>query len=160
MHKLKVTKAFFLSIILIVAAQPTANSLPSKEKELILKKDDCGLLVENPHLSDSLRKKGIKAVKVNVISKCIYVQERIVFNIELLKRGYFGWKIVKSFPRIITKPKPSPFRVEIKDAYVECKNIKPTLYWARAFSTVTIAGKSYSTPLVYSQNNRLFRCGT
>ena len=63
----------------LVAPYSNANAEPIYQNTAIFKKGDCGLKVEDPHISDSLLKKKIVAIKVNVTSKCIYP---LVFDLE------------------------------------------------------------------------------
>jgi hypothetical protein len=116
----------------------------------MFKKGDCGLIVEDPHISDSLLKKKIVAIKVNVTSKCIYPQQKVIFEITLIKKGALGWQVAHSFPAKDISPTTSPFRIKYKDSYVVCKNKLKTIYMARATARATIGGKVYSSPLVYS----------
>lgn len=125
----------------------------------IFRPDDCGLTVEDPHISSSKLKKKEVGIKVNVTSTCDYIQQRVEFQIDLLKKGAFGWVHVEHFYREISKPKPSPFKVEIKDAFIACKNFKPTIFLAKASAKVTVGGKIYETPIIYSNQSPLIRCG-
>ncbi len=138
----------------------TVHAEPTYQNAAYFNKGECGLTVEDPHISDSMLKKGRKGMKVNVTSTCIYAQESVIFDIQLLKKGSLGWRVVESFPKKITYPKGSPFKIERKDAFVECTNNKKTIYMARASSKSRFAGKVYQTPLVYSNETGYISCGT
>jgi len=147
--------------LLIQLGFPTnVRAEPTYQNAAYFNKGECGLTVEDPHISNSMLKKGRKGIKVNVTSTCIYAQESVIFDIQLLKKGSFGWRVVKSFPKKITYPKGSPFKIERKDAFVECTNNKKTVFMARASSKSRFAGKTYQTPLVYSNETGYISCGT
>ena len=143
----------------LVAPYSNANAEPIYQNTAIFKKGDCGLKVEDPHISDSLLKKKIVAIKVNVTSTCIYPQQKVTVTVTLFRKGFFGWVAIPAAPETIDKPKPSPFKVEFKKIYFECKSNKRTQYWAKAKATAVIAGQVHNSPEIYSQNNVYLNCG-
>lgn len=145
--------------LILIVDVPSTNAYSSNQYSAIFKKGDCGLTVEDPHISDSLLKKKIVAIKVNVTSNCIYPQQKVVFEISLLRKGTLGWKIVKSFPAKAITPSSSPYKIEYKDSFVVCTNTKKTIYMARATAKATIGGKIYISPLVYSNETPPIACG-
>ena len=64
------------------------------------------------------------------------------------------------FKRELTELTPSPFKVEVKDAYYKCLNKLKTKYWARARAWALIAGEVHPSPVVYSAKSRILACGT
>jgi len=143
----------------LVAPYSNANAEPIYQNTAIFKKGDCGLKVEDPHISDSLLKKKIVAIKVNVTSTCIYPQQKVVFEITLLKKGALGWNVAYPFPAKAITPTTSPYKIEYKDSFVKCANTKKTIYMARALAKATIGGKVYISPLVYSNETLPIACG-
>jgi hypothetical protein len=144
---------------MILLPYSNANAEPIYQNTSMFKKGDCGLTVEDPHISDSLLKKKIVAIKVNVTSKCVYPQQKVVFEITLLKKGALGWTIVKPFPAKAIAPTTSPYKIESKDSFIVCRNSKKTIYMARALAKATIGGKVYISPLVYSNETPPIACG-
>jgi hypothetical protein len=106
-----------------------------------------------------LLKRKIVAIKINVTSKCVYPQQKVIFEITLLKKGALGWNVVKPFPAKAITPTTSPYKIEYKDSYVVCKNKLKTIYMARASAKATIDGKIYISPLVYSNETLPIACG-
>ena len=155
---LKPAISWFIAATLLLPYS-NANADPIYQNTAIFKKGDCGLIVEDPHISNSLLKKEKVAIKVNVTSKCIYPQLKVVFEITLLRKGAFGWSVVKTFPTKTVIPTSSPYKIEYKNSYVECTNTKKTIYLARATARATIGGKIYSSPLVYSNETLPIPCG-
>ena len=155
---LRPTKSLLLAAALVLPYS-SAYAEPIYQNSAIFKKGDCGLTVEDPHISDSLLKRKIVAIKVNVTSKCVYPQQKVVFEITLLRKGALGWSVAKPFlPKTLT-PTTSPYKIEYKDSYVVCKNKLKTIYMARALAKATIGGKVYISPLVYSNETLPIACG-
>lgn len=153
-----------LTISLLIATTfylpfPNAHAEPIYQNTSMFKKGDCGLIVEDPHISDSLLRKKIVAIKVNVTSKCVYPQQKVVLEISLLKKGALGWRVAKPFLPVTLTPTTSPYKIEYKDSYVVCKNKLKTIYMARASAKATIGGKIYISPLVYSNETLPIACG-
>ena len=94
-----------------------------------------------------------------VISNVIYPQQKVTVQVTLFRKGFFGWVAKPAKPRTISKPKPSPFKIEFKEIYFECKSTKRTKYWAKARATAIIAGESHNTPDIYSENTAYLNCG-
>lgn len=163
---MKISRKIFTALmvgLLTISNTQIARSEPVFQNALNFKKGDCGLTVEKPHISKSLlnrKDNPFAGVKVNVYSECIYAQQSVDFQIELLKKGRFGWQSVNKFPYINVKPKVSPFKIEIKDAYVKCISSKKSKYVARASAQVTIGGKIYASPTIYSLESDYINCGT
>ena len=154
-----IEKVIGITLLLFILFPYSAQAETPAYVNTIFRNGDCGLFVEDPHISSSKLKNKEVGIKVNVTSKCQYVQQKVEFQIELLKKGALGWVSVKHFSREITKPKPSPFKVEIKDAFIPCSNFKATIFLARASAKVTVGGKIYATPLVYSNQSPPIKCG-
>ena len=156
-YRIGITLALILTCNLPLNAA-TANASTSN---ILFKPNDCRLIIEDAHISNWLlkNKKTIRAVKANVTSECEYPQQKVIFKIFLNKKIGGRWVMVQKFTRNITNPKPSPFRVEVKDAWVECKNLKKTRFVVTARSWTTIAGKEYSSLPGVSANEKVLNCG-
>lgn len=159
MNKLNIPISTIFALLIPLSMVPNANAEPTYQNSILFKKGDCGLTVEDPHISDSLLKKKIVAIKVNVTSKCIYPQQKVIFEITLLKKGALGWKVAHPFPPKAISPTTSPYKIEYKDSYVVCENKIKTIYMARALAKATIGGKLYISPLVYSNETLPIPCG-
>lgn len=159
---MKTSRLINISLALAMLATlhvPASHAEPSIYTNAIFQKGDCGLTVEDPHISGSMLKKSQLGIKINVTSICKYPQQKFSADIELLRKGAFGWVSIKHFPVLVEKPEPSPFKIEIKNAFIQCKNTKATIYLARATAQVTIAGKTYVSPLIYSNKTAPIKCG-
>ena len=158
----KILKYKFL-VIPILTFQLSFQSSPAMAEisNVLYFKDDCRLVIEDAHLSKSLlkSKKSVTAVKANVSSQCIYSQQKVIFQIWLSKKIGENWVTVQKFTRVVTKPAPSPFNIEVKDAWVECKNSQRTKYLVIARSWTTIAGKEYASKVGRSKNEVELACG-
>ena len=140
---------------------PASFAEPTIYSNAIYQKGDCMLVVEDAHISKSLlkNKKPVMAVKANVSSNCIYAQQKVIFQIWLYKQIGENKVLVEKFQRTVNSPKPSPFKVEIKDAWVTCKNTQRTKYIVQARSWTFIAGKEYASLVGRSLNDVVLPCG-
>ena len=66
-----------LGMLLLLPVQ-NAVADPIVSNVVQFNKGDCGLTVEDPHISNSLLKKKIRAVKINLTSTCTYTQDKVV----------------------------------------------------------------------------------
>ena len=100
-----------LGILLLLPVQ-NAIADPTVSNVVHFNKGDCGLTVEDPHISNSLLKKKIRAVKINLTSTCTYPQDKVTVTVTLYRKGFFGWVALPSKQATIDKPRPSPYKVE------------------------------------------------
>jgi hypothetical protein len=124
-------------------------------------KGDCKLIIENAHISKSLLKgqKPFIAVKANVASKCIYPQQKVIFQIWILKKVGSTWIKSKPFERDANPPLANPYLVNVKDAWIKCKNSTINTYLIQARSWATINGKEYASLVGISEKEIALPCG-
>lgn len=149
----------FITIALSASTSLSCNAIEIISPVLFTK-DDCKLNVENPHISSSILKRNEKAIKANVTSECIYPQQKVIFRIIIQKHSWFGFREVQTFVRPVSNPKPSPFNVTVKDAYITCTNSIRTQYRIVAHAYVWIGGHPYPSLFGQSEKPQYFNCGT
>lgn len=145
--------------VLLTPIQSTAAELNTNS--VLFVKGDCQLIIEDAHISKSLLKgqKPFSAVKANVASKCIYPQQKVTFQIWILKKSGKSWIKSKPFERFAVAPMPSPYLVNVKDVWIKCKNSTLNIYLIQARSWTTINGKEYASVVGISKKEIPLRCG-
>jgi hypothetical protein len=161
MKKLVIRLTTFV-ILIASAFIPTASAQENLVQPALYVKGDCKLIIEDAHISSYLLNKKVgptRAVKANLVSECKYPQQKVIFQIWFLKKINGEWVKNKGTIKVVNSPLPNPYYVEMKEAYIECKNRKLTTYLIQARSWTTISGKEYPSLVGVSKNPTSIYCG-
>ena len=121
----------------------------------------CFIRVDNPHLSDSIKKqKGFEAVKVNATSKCDKQIRNLSLTVIIYKKGFFRNHEVVVGTFKISELIPAFQKVENKGTWEKCKNRKPSQYFGVAYAKAVINGKYMQTLRVRTDKIVALPCGT
>lgn len=121
----------------------------------------CFIRVDNPHISNSIRKlKGYDAVKVNAVSSCNKPMRNLKFTVEIHKRGFFrNYKVITEsieIPSWIAANR----KIENKVTWKRCKNKTPSRYFGVAYAQALIDEKEMRTLPVTTEKTMSLPCGT
>jgi len=122
-------------------------------------RSNCYIKVDDPHISKYFLRRGERKVKVNARSFCAPGHRNVRITIEIWKDGRVGSNFVMKFS---TNPVSSTSRgilVEMKNASVLCKDLRPTNYFAYAYGEAEVNGKRRKTPIAVTDHLNL-KCGT
>jgi hypothetical protein len=149
--------ARYLSSILILAT----TNCPSYANAVTPPLTKCFIRVDNPHLSNSIKKlKGFDAVKVKATSTCDQQIRNLKITVEIYKKGFLrNYEVVKGSYEM-AELIPANQKVENKGTWERCKNRKRTRYFGVAYAEAIINGKYMSTNRVWTDKIVLLACGT
>lgn len=121
----------------------------------------CFIRVDNPHISNSIRKlKGYDAVKVNAVSICDKQIQDLLMIVEIRKIGFLRNHLVAkqnfSEDGIIRANK----KVEHKGTWRQCENKRMSKYFGIAYSVAIIDGRKMQTLPVRTEEIVNLACGT
>lgn len=151
---------YLLAILLLILSLNT-NSEISHASQVTPPVTNCFLRVDNPHLSDSIkRKRGFDAVKVNAISICDKELLGLKITVEIYKKGFFRNHRVASKTLQIKGYIPANKRIAHKGTWERCKNERVSIYYGIAFAVALTQGKSMRTLPVTTEKTISLPCGT
>lgn len=146
-----------LILILYLATTPKISSASNVTPPLT----KCFIRVDNPHLSDSIkRKRGFDAVKVNAISICDKELLSLKITVEIYKKGFLRNYKVVSKTLLINSYIPANKTIEHKGTWERCKNERASKYYGTAYAVAVIQGKNMRTLPVTTQKTISLPCGT
>ncbi len=124
-------------------------------------KASCRIEIDNAHISTYLEEIGRgRYLKINARSVCNVYQKSVLLTVEIYKIEFFRSRLLDSFSTNPLSAKSNGEIVEIKGAFVKCKNTKKTKYFGVAFSKALIHGEYQYAGRTRSKNILPLRCGT
>lgn len=158
---MSILKFRFLLATLLLILPLTTNLNISNASQVTPPVTNCFLRVDNPHLSDSIkRKKGFDAVKVNAISICDKELLNLKITVAIYKKGLLRNHKVASKTLQINGFIPANKRIAHKGTWERCKNEKVSRYYGTAYAVALIQGKEMRTLPVTTQKTISLPCGT
>jgi hypothetical protein len=149
------------SITLAIALISTTSLPTSHASKVTPPLTKCFIRVDNPHLSDSIKKqKGFEAVKVNATSKCDKQIRNLRLTVVIYKKGFFRNHEVVVGTLKIPELIPAFQKIENKGTWERCKNRKPSRYFGVAYAEAIINGKYMQTLRVRTDKVIALPCGT
>jgi hypothetical protein len=121
----------------------------------------CYLRVDNPHLSDSIKKqKGFEAVKVNAVSICNKDISNLQITVEIRKKGLLLDHEVAKRSIEVMGFIPANKRIAHKGTWRKCDNKKVSEYYGVAYAVANIEGKRMQTLPARTAKKVSLPCGT
>ena len=162
MTKILVLKKTTILLISILSFQVIADSswavLSPKPSESA---GSCGITVGDAHQSSNIWKtKNVIAVKINAKSKCDKIMHNLEIVVEIYKAGNPFDHLVAPFISKTYGTVGINKIIQMENAWIACKNTKRTTYFGIAYGHGFINGVTWSSPIVRSENNFTFNCGT
>ena len=158
---MSISKYRYLLATLLLILPIIINSKISNATQVTPPLTDCFLRVDNPHLSDSIRRKrGFDAVKVNAISICDKELLGLKITVEIYKKGLLRNYKVASKTLQINGFIPANKRIAHKGTWERCKNERESRYYGTAYAVALIQGKEMRTLPVTTQKTISLPCGT
>ena len=149
-----------LATLLLILSLIT-NSQISNASQITPPVTKCFLRVDNPHLSDSIKKKrGFDAVKVNAISICDKDVLNLKITVEIYKEGFLRNYKVASKTLQVNGFIPANKRVAHKGTWERCKSERVSRYYGTAYAVALIQGKNMRTLPVTTEKTISLPCGT
>ena len=152
--------SILISVVLIFA--DLCSTIPvyaSNSKDHV--KAPCRLEVDYAHISHGkLKFEGKNFVKVKTRSVCSVPQRQVTITLKIMKLGEFYDHEVATFRTDPLLPTSSGFRVEMNNAFVQCKDRRKTFYFGVATSKALVGGKWVYAGETYSINPKPLDCGT
>ena len=144
--------------ITLISTTSVPTALASKVTPPLTK---CFIRVDNPHLSDSIkRQKGFEAVKVNATSECDKQIRNLSLTVVIYRKGFFrDHKVVigtLKIPELI----PALQKIENKGTWERCKNRKSSRYFGVAYAEAIVNGKYMQTLSARTDKVIALPCGT
>ena len=144
--------------ITLISTTSAPTTIASKVTPPLTK---CFIRVDNPHLSDSIkRQKGFEAVKVNATSKCDKQIRNLSLTVVIYKKGFLRNHEVVIGTLKISELIPAFQKIENKGTWERCKSRKPSKYFGVAYAEALINGKSMQTLRVRTDKVIVLPCGT
>lgn len=122
-------------------------------------RSNCFIKVDDPHISKYYLYRGEVRVKVNARSVCSYGHQRVKLTVEIWKDGKVGSNFVGRFSTNPLAASSTGKIINLKNASVVCKNLRPTKYFAYAYAEALVNGKSRKTPIAVTDHINI-ECGT
>lgn len=158
---MSISKYRYLLATLLLILPIIINSKISNATQVTPPLTDCFLRVDNPHLSDSIRRKrGFDAVKVNAISICDKELLGLKITVEIYKKGLLRNYKVASKTLQINGFIPANKRIAHKGTWERCKNERVSSYYGVAYAVALIPGKDLRTLPVTTDKTISLPCGT
>jgi hypothetical protein len=159
--KLPNKKKTAISLALFLIANLYSAAAIAADSSGLGPKTQCFIKIGDPHISRYLlKRRGIRAVKVDAESRCNYFQQNVRLKVRIYKKSRFSSDLVGEFEIDPLNPRSSGFTVRNWQAYEVCKNRKPTIYFGTAVSQAEINGIILTTPAARSANSKPLKCGT
>jgi hypothetical protein len=151
----------YITSFLILTLISSSSSQTSSATRVTPPVTKCYLRVDNPHLSDSIKKqKGFEAVKVNAVSACNKDIFYLQITVEIRKKGFLlDHEVAKrsiEFKGFI----PAKKRIAHKGTWRKCDDKKASEYYGVAYAVAIIEGQRMQTLPVRTAKNISLPCGT
>ena len=144
----------FVTLMAVFNFQITPFSTAATKRE-----GSCGVTIGDAHYSTDMMRDGVRAVKINVYSKCTQSLRSVTVYVELYKEGMFGPHLVRKTSKFYTFVKPGE-KAWNKNTFDYCKNFTKTWYYGVAHSVALINGQRSVVPQVWSSKPIQLDCGT
>ena len=144
--------------ITLISTTSVPTAIASKVTPPLTK---CFIRVDNPHLSDSIkRQKGFEAVKVNATSKCDKQIRSLSLTVIIYKKGFLRNHEVVAGTLKISELIPAFQKIENKGTWEKCKSRKTSQYFGVAYAEAIVNGKYMQTYRVRTDKVIALPCGT
>ena len=155
------TKNRYIILFLILTLISTTSSQTSSASRITPPVTKCYLRVDNPHISDSIkRKKGFEAVKVNAVSTCNKDIFNLQITVEIRKKGLLlDHEVAKRSIKVMGFI-PATKRIAHKGTWRKCDTKKLSEYYGVAYAVANIEGRRMQTLPVRTTKNISLPCGT